>query len=214
MDGSAGWVRHPLDPVPRGQRLPEAITKRLAEWRATWEELWYLNLGGKHYVLRTPTRRDAIEHDMNAQSNPARAVDRFVSQCVLYPAELPSDMRLEYFNTIYDVLWDVSSFKDPDGFTDRLLEFQEVAYAPDQEHLVNLVRAFQVLPDEINSWQPNKLMYHMMLARRVLGLEPLKDTRKRRPKQPAQQPPPQAPDKPKTFDWNKDLEEWRAFERS
>jgi hypothetical protein len=213
MLGLPGWLRHPLEPVPEAPKLPPRIWERLTEWRKTWSELWYLCVRDKHYVFRSPTRQDCIEHDLSIRTMPARAVDAFVSGCILYPDQLPADLPATDIEVLYEAIWSSSGFRDPEAFDSKLALFDNVVRSPEQENLLLMMRAFPgLLPDVINSWQPEKIIYHIALARVMLGAPPMKQPD--RPSRNVQTPtaPPERTQKP--FDWNKDLQEWKAFERS
>jgi hypothetical protein len=211
MSGSPGWLRHPLEPIDKPPKLPQKVWERLTEWRRTWSELWYLEIRGRHYVYRSPTRQDCIDHDLNMKTMPTRAIDDFVCRCVLYPEELPADLPATDVETLYEAMWSVSGFRDPEAFDTKLALFDNVSRSPEQENILLLMKAFPgLLPDKINSWQPEKIIYHIALARILLGLEPLP-----MPVEAAEelQGPAQAPER-RTFDWEQDLQEWKAFERS
>jgi len=213
MSGSPGWLRHPLEPTPEVPKLPVKVWERLTEWRRTWSELWYLNVRGKHYVFRSPTRQNCIDHDLNMKTMPVRAVDEFVSCCILYPDELPADLPATDMEVLYEAIWDVSGFRNPEAFGTKVALFDNIVRSPEQENLLLLMKAFPgLLPDTINSWQPEKIIYHIALARTLMGLEPLG-----MPEEAVEdvQGPAQAPDQPQqAFDWERDLQEWKAFERS
>lgn len=215
-------ARHPLEPVPEVPKLPEKIWEKLTAWRREWSEIWYLRLGGRYYVYRSPTRQDAINHDLNARTMPARAIDDFVGRCLLYPEQMPANMPLPDLNTLYRAIWESSGFHDPEAFFSKLLLFDGVVRSAEQENVLLLLKAFPgLLPDTINSWQPEKIIYHIALARYMLGAEPIKEPKKKRP---PNSPPPsvevsrvgqqlgtQTPGA--AFDWEEDLKEMEAFRR-
>jgi hypothetical protein len=211
MYGPDGWTNHPLDPVERGLRLPQSITTQLTKWRMAWEELWYVELEGTHYVFRTPTRRDIITWDLNSQTNPGIALDHLVSTCTLYPQELKDDMPLRHVNALGQCLIDVSLVGDQIAQTNRILDFQDIIQSGSQDAVAMIVRAFGVTPDEINTWQPDKTAYHTALAMYILGMEPMKDTRPKEAR--ARVRAPQQP-RADSYDWEKDRNESRAFESS
>jgi len=176
--------QHPLDPTSDGPRVPATVLEQLPKWREQWDEIWYVQIHNKHYVYRSPTRREAIEHDMNVMSVPELGMDSFVSKCILYPEDLPEDMTLADLQGLYESIWRASGFKDTEAFELRVAEFDNALRSPDQENILMMMKAFPgLLPDTINSWQPEKIIYHVALARIMLGMEPLK-----LPSQPKQGP--------------------------
>jgi len=220
-----GWMTHPLEPVVEQLKLPQRVLDHLSAWRAQWLELWMVRISGRCYVFRSPTRGEALIHDANAASSPAVAADRFVHDCVLEPEKLPDKMSLAEFDQLYRAIWAASGFRDESAFVERLRSFEELVAAPAHEFILVLTKAFPGLrPDEINSWQPDKIAYHVAIAKALLGIPPMKEkkTKAAPPGNPQTPPSPQnasvpQPPKPKdgrAFDWNKDLTEWEAFERS
>lgn len=213
MLGSPGWLRHPLEPTPEAPKLPPKIWERLTEWRRTWSELWYLCVRGRHYVYRSPTRQDCIEHDLSIKTMPARAIDDFVGRCMLYPEKLPEDLPATDIEVLYEAIWGSSGFRDSEAFDTKLALFDNVVRSPEQENLLLLMKAFPgLLPDIINSWQPEKIIYHIALARVMLGAPPMKPPGNVKRTIQNLTAPPERTRKP--FDWHKDLDEWQAFERS
>lgn len=218
-------MTHPLEPVVEQLKLPQRVLDRLPAWRAKWLELWMVRISGRCYVFRSPTRGEALIHDANAATCPASAADRFVNDCVLEPEKLPDTMSLAEFEKLYQAIWAASGFRDESTFVDRLKTFEELVANPSHEFILVLTKAFPGLrPDEINSWQPDKIAYHVAIAKALLGIPPMKAKKPRSapPGSPQAPPSPQnasVPRQPKpkegrTFDWNKDLTEWEAFERS
>lgn len=214
MSGLPGWLRHPLEPVPEVPMLPMKVWERLTEWRRKWNELWYVKVGGRHYVYRSPTRQDCIDHDGNFGTMPVRAIDDFVSRCMLYPEDLPGDLPSTEMEILYETIWSSSGFRDAEVFNHKVALFDNLVRSPDQENILLMMKAFPgLLPDQINSWQPEKIIYHIALARVLLGLEPMKMPEEERKR--TRIPVPEPSDKPRQdFDWEQDLKEWQAFERS
>ena len=220
-----GWMYHPLEPVPDRLRLPKRVLDNLPAWRAKWLELWTVDVAGRIFVFRSPTRTEALVHDANFVASPAATADRFVSDCLLEPEKLPDDLPLEQFDLLYRAIWVASGFRDEAIFVERLKVFDSLVASPAHEYILILLRAFPGLrPDEINSWQPDKITYHLAVAKALLVVPPTKERRPRgptptlpqssqpKPEQPASPAQPQAAKK--TFDWEKDLAEWRAFDSS
>lgn len=221
MDGvpRAGWLRHPLEPSSEID-VPGKILEQLPKWRKSWDEIWYVHLSGENYVWRSPTRRDAIEYDLNRQSTLATAIDQLLKACLLHPEVMADDMSATDFLQLHELIWTVSGYRDAEFFVEKLYDFEQIVRSGDQVNILLLLRAFPgLLPDEINSWQPEKLVYHVALARAMLGIEPLVVKQAKRggpqrdvPDSPevAQAPPMEGP-KP-AFDWEKDLKEQQVFE--
>lgn len=206
MQGMPGWLRHPLEPTPQTDSLSSEILDRVPEWHRQWDEIWYVHLGGRNYVWHTPTRRQAIEFDLVSESSSFGAIDDLVSSCILYPEKLPDDMPFSHVAKLNELIWGVSGYRDAEFFSNKLDEYRQVAWSADHSNIVLLCRAFQgLLPDDINKWQPEKVIYHIALAEVLLGLTPPKQAQK--PKPDASAP------RRKTYNWQKDLDEWKAFER-
>lgn len=214
-----GRFQHPLEPLPEVPKLPAAVWERLTEWRKQWSEIWYVRIGEEHYVYRAPTRDDCIQHDLNSGTMPARAVDTFVQSCLLYPEVLPDDLDFTVMEGLYNVIWETSGARDPAEFENKLAVFDNLVRSPGQENLLLILKAFPgLLPDEVNSWQHEKIIYHVALARTLLGLEPMKppemsDEEKKRARAQARAEA-QSQAQSGGFDWSQDLQEWQAFERS
>jgi hypothetical protein len=144
-----------------------------------------------------------------------------VNRCLLHPEELPEDMSLADLQALYESIWRASGFKDTAAFESRVAEFDNALRSPEQENILLMMKAFPgLLPDTINSWQPEKIIYHIALARIMLNMDPLKLPERPRPG-PEQQlsgvepvRPPAQPQGSKTYNWQNDLAEWKAFERS
>jgi hypothetical protein len=232
MNSRAGRFQNPLEPAPRGPweppelarvaleksnvglRLPAKVLEQIPVWRKQWSELWLVKVGDKDYAFRSPTREDAIQHDLNMPSAPALAVDQFVKDCLLYPKELPEKMPMSEFTSLYQAIWAASGFRDSRVFEDKLALFDRVARAPEQENLLLLLRTFPgLLPDDVNGWQPEKLIYHIALARVLQGVEPIKEKKPKPGQAQAPATPTEAPKKG-TFSWDEDLKDYKAFERS
>lgn len=200
-----------------GLHLPDKVLKQIPVWRKQWSELWFVRLGDKPYVYRSPTRDDTIQYDLNVHSNPAMAADQFVKECLLHPEALPDSMALGEFQELYELIW-ATSGRDPRAFEDKLALFDEVVRAPWQENLVLLLKSFPgLLPDTVNRWQPEKIIYHIALARVIQGMEPIKRKASRQkpaePGEPNSPPTPAAPRERRSFDWEKDKQEHEAFMR-
>lgn len=222
MEGVPGWLRHPLEPSSEIEEVPGEILNRLPEWRRSWDEIWYVRLGGTDYVWRSPTRKDAIEYDLTSQSTIASAIDQLLKACVLWPEALSDSMLASEFLTLHDLVWQTSGYRNPEFFNDKLAQYEQIVRSGDHVNILLLLKAFDgLMPDVINTWQPEKLIYHVAIARALLDVEPLQVKRKRR-RQPSDQPPQGAPPTPeppargprKPYDWEQDLKEWDAFERS
>jgi hypothetical protein len=219
MNGVPGWLRHPLEPRSEIDEVPGEILNLLPEWRRSWDEIWYVRLGGNHYVWRSPTRKDAIEYDLNSQTTVASAVDQLLKACVLWPEELDGDMPANIFLTLHELVWQTSGYRDAEFFNEKLAQYEQIVRSGDHVNILLLIKAFQgrLLPDKINTWQPEKLIYHVAIARALLDVEPLKVKKAKRQRQPDQTPqaqPPQPRGPRPAYDWEKDLKEWDAFERS
>jgi hypothetical protein len=221
MEGVPGWLRHPLEPRSEIDKVPGEILNRLPEWRRSWDEIWYVRLGGNDYVWRSPTRKDAIEYDLTSQTTAASAIDQLLKTCVLWPEELSGEMSANDFLTLHDLVWQTSGYRDLEFFNDKLAQYEQIVRSGDHVNILLLIKAFNgLLPDVINTWQPEKIIYHVAIARALLDVEPLQVKRKRRrqpsdqspPSAPTPEPPAQGPRKP--YNWEDDLKEWDAFERS
>lgn len=222
--GPASWSSHPLDPVPEIQRLPQRVWENLTRWRKKWSEIWFVYVDGRPYVFRSPTRGEAIRHDMNAMVAPAQADDSFVHDCLLHPTELPDKMSLVSFDVLHRAIWKASGYRDNEVFLERLAQLEQFIGSPDQVYVMILVKAFPgLLPDTINSWQPEKLLYHLALAKAILELPPEQPGKKRRRRMPHDQMPDGMPHGPEPtsaaaprpprepLDWEAERAEYDAF---
>jgi hypothetical protein len=213
MQNYTSWSRDPLEPISQeALHLPAIVWENLPVWRKQWPEIWYVRLRGELYVFRSPTRGDAIQHDMTWMSSPVMAADSLVNECLLYPSELSNDMSMTDVNGLAEAIWKAAGFRDPTSLYDKVVEYQELIQTdPNQANVIIIVKAFpRLTPDEINEMQPDQLAYHIALARAILGLEDLKprpEVAKKRAQELRKQP------RKATFDWKEDLRDYQAFER-
>jgi hypothetical protein len=226
MQDTAGWTRHPLEPAQKTD-LPEEVLEGLPGWRRQWDEIWYIEISGRNYVFRAPTRGEAIKHDQNLVHSPGFAAKEFVDVCLLHPESMPEEVMLSEFDGLYKAVWVASGFKDQEVFQQRLDTFLSIVYSPDHQVITALLLAFPWLSvDEINTWQPEKITYHLALARFLLesrapeGVGPPPEAMARGVKPPYHNAPPPEQDigasdfsKGGFFDWNSDLREQQAFDR-
>jgi hypothetical protein len=204
MPDASGFGQHPLDPIPDVRRLPSKVLDKLSDWRKSWSEIWWIKVAGKHYVFRSPTRGEALEHDHNLASSPGQAQDRLVSDCLLHPESLPDDMPAQEWFQIYKAVWIASGWKDVGTFVRRMIEAEDLVYSDEHQHILLLLKAFQgLLPDVINSWQPEKLAYHIALAKALTG-QPPTPPGQRAKFMPPEEKVPQPRVRQGTFDWEKD----------
>lgn len=208
----AGVPQHPLEPAAASYRIPQKILKRVPEWHRLWAEIWWVQIEDVDYVFRSPTRGDAVEHDLDMLSSPVGAQDAFVKKCLLMPDDLDEDMSLEAFLRLYKVIWDVSGLRNPEILEEKLYYYEQAVNSPDQSYILLLMKAFQgrLIPDDIKDWQPEKILYHAAIARTILGLDPLKPPPQKAPGGPVA-PPPRPQPKQQYFDWVKDKQAHEDF---
>jgi len=169
MDGNADESPRLLSEMD----VPLAVRKRIPEWRKKWRELWFVEVEDRPYAYRAPTRGEVIQHNLNIQSAGIMAVDEFVQVCLLYPDEIYEDLSLGGFMVLYDTIWSTSYYLDQEAFDARLAELEQVVWTTDHENILIMLRAFPgLLPEKINSWQPEELMLHIAYARALIGIEP------------------------------------------